>query len=74
MIGPCPHCGTYDEVYQAARACGKVQRFWDVTGKPSVVFTDEIYFMPYSDVVRCASCGHIRRDWQAFDGKLVRAE
>jgi len=73
-LGPCPHCGKEDWVYQAARAVGKVQIFWDESARRAEVGTDRLRFVTYSDAVRCCYCHHIRRDWLVIDGRLVRGE
>ena len=73
-LGACPHCGYKLGVYQAVRITGQGKRRWKDTEDEGAIDIPRLKLMPYSDAVRCASCRHIRRDWQAIDGELVRGE
>ena len=73
-LSPCPWCGNSAGVYQAVRVTGRAKLLWDLGGQPCGIDSRHGRRIPHSDAVRCRACGHIRRDWEVREGKLVRVE
>ena len=73
-LGACPTCGYSRGVYQTMSMTGSAARQWNDYGLFLGVLRTREKYAPYSDAVRCMACLHIRRDWQAIDGELVRGE
>jgi len=58
----CPHCGDTRNTYRTARASGTVELYYDEQGEEDYTYSDDVYFEPWSEAVRCCSCQKIRRD------------
>ena len=71
MISPCPWCFSDVGVYQAVAITGRARLLWDNQAQPCGIISSNASRRPYSDAVRCRTCGHIRRDWIAVEGQLV---
>jgi hypothetical protein len=73
-LGACPHCGYNRGIYQKMYTTGRAAQEWNDYGRLLGVLRIREKFTPHSDAVRCGACHHIRRDWMAVDGELVRGE
>ena len=74
-LGACPTCGYELGVYQNVRVVGRAEVLWGAwLERIPGLWNRRDKGMPHSDAVRCNRCHHIRRDWQAIDGELVRGE
>lgn len=73
-IGPCPHCGTADDVYINIRAYGWAVEYFTTDGVYESLSIDNVKYTD-SATIRCASCQRVRCDLELVAGthhKCVR--
>jgi hypothetical protein len=68
----CEHCGGHDGFTVKAAARGKVELYFGEDGEHLEVGYEGLEFVPYSEVVRCTTCGKIRRGFRYVGHNVVK--